>query len=94
MVKPANFVRQTEKEFNVVGLKDLDSLVSVRSRYGTGTGTCQKSEPDRNRNFSKVGTGTVKNSYGCITLKNINKALDVVLYKTYLFLSKLNINSL
>jgi hypothetical protein len=36
--------------------------------YGAGTGivTCQKSE--RNRKFSKVGTGTGKKSYGFTTL--------------------------
>jgi hypothetical protein len=45
----------------------------LQSRYGAGTGTgtvtFQKEEPEPEPfNFSKVGTGTVKNSYGSTTL--------------------------
>jgi hypothetical protein len=50
------------KDFSKIFLK----TIFFWSRYGTGTVTFQS----RNRNliFSKVGTGTVKNSYGSTTL--------------------------
>jgi hypothetical protein len=48
----------------------FDGLDTYRAGTGTGTVTCQKSEPEPYRNFSKVGTGTVKNSYGSRTLQS------------------------
>jgi hypothetical protein len=48
----------------------FDGLDTYRVGTGTGNLTCQKSEPEPYRNFSKVGTGNVKNSYGSTTLQS------------------------
>jgi hypothetical protein len=42
--------------------------VVLDTEPGTGTVTCQKSEPESDLYLSKVRTGTVKNSYGSATL--------------------------
>jgi hypothetical protein len=53
-------------------------LFIIFSRYGAGTGTARNLS-NRNQNFSKVGTGTVKNSYGSTALVE-KRVLKVVVY--------------